>query len=130
MTEITARMTALPLILHRADVSTIADRNAFVASYEIGMDYLSQNTIGEFNTIINQLNVFSTEAYGIGQSIGADADLVQGYRNDTLTYRNDAISAKNAIDGYVIPTEATLSADAINALDETHRLEIFLGFNF
>jgi len=53
-----------------------------------------------------------------------------GYMNSTLTYRNEAKVYRDEINGYVIPTEATLSPTAINDLIDTHKLENFLGFTF
>jgi len=45
------------------------------------------------------------------------------YRNETKAYRDEVMS-------YVVPTEATLSPEAIKDLVNKHRTENFFGFNF
>lgn len=47
----------------------------------------------------------------------------------TLQYRNDALAVKASIESYVVPTEATYSAEEIDAKVANVNLENFLGFN-
>ena len=97
------------------------------ASYvwgQINPVLLSMNTsITQMNTSFDMINGYynATKTYN---------EQSYGYRNECLTYRNDALSAKEAIEGYVVPTEATLNPDEIKALVDNHRLDDFLGFNF
>jgi hypothetical protein len=48
----------------------------------------------------------------------------------SLQYRNEAVAAKQSIDGYVIPTNATYTPETIDTKIQNTRLESFLGFNF
>ena len=50
--------------------------------------------------------------------------------SDTLKYRNDAVSARDEIKGYVVPTNATYTPAEIDNKIQNTRLESFLGFNF
>jgi len=53
-----------------------------------------------------------------------------GYKNTALVYRNEAIQAKEAIAGYLVPTNATYTPEQINALNNQQDLENFLNFKF
>jgi hypothetical protein len=50
--------------------------------------------------------------------------------DETLSYRNDAVNAKETIQNYVIPNEATYSIEQIDALIEETEDSIFLDFKF
>ena len=55
---------------------------------------------------------------------------ILGYADATLQYRNDALAAKQTIESYVVPTNATYTPAEIDDKNETQNLEQFLGFTF
>ena len=123
--------------VRRAGKRGVDTRDAFVLHQEEFQDDITNNlgpeintVIGEMNTVIADVNSYAVSADTSKNTAISKATEALNSSNDALTYRNDAVAAKEAIDGYVIPTEATLSPAAINDLINKHKLETFLGFNF
>ena len=77
----------------------------------------------DMTTLRNETNEYKNNAYSY-------MNYSKEYSVSAQSARNDAIAAKEFIEGYVIPEEATLSSDAINKLDDEHRADVFFGFNF
>ena len=107
----------------RADASYVWGQiNPVIESMNISIS-LTNDAYVDINRFRDEALNYSNESKGARNSS-------QEYRDESLLYRNEALSAKDEISEYVIPTEATLSPDAINLLVDNHRLENFLGFNF
>jgi len=86
--------------------------------------------IGEINISTEEAHKYRDESLNYSSESKNARDLALTYRDDAQTARNDAIAAKEKIDEYVIPEDATLSPDAINALVDKQKFESFLEFNF
>jgi|GEM_PF-3864126 len=100
--------------------------------------------LSEENSRITQMNTQTTENNTLALQVAADKVVVENSKaiviqkveeaNDnialSLQYRNEAIAAKESIDGYIVPTEATYTPSTIDTKIQNTRLENFLGFNF
>lgn len=84
----------------------------------------------QMNVLRNEVNAYATSANDSKNVAATHATNALSYKDLALIYRNDALAAKLAIDGYVVPTEATYSPATIDAKIANTRLESFLGFNF
>jgi len=94
------------------------------------------DVVDEMNTQNNANNVIATQVSQDATASASSAEEARiskeeslNYKNEANDARNDAVSAKESIEDYVIPTEATLSPDAINTLVEKTKTDIFFGFN-
>ena len=130
MSTITTTMSPIPLLKHRNTVVTLADQDEFVTKYEATNDHLSNNTVVEVNAICNEIDVVASEINVMNSETNANKNDTLDYKNTALVYRDEAIQAKQAIDSYVVPTNATYTPEQINALNNTQDLENFLNFKF
>ena len=115
----------------------VQTRDEFVLTQETAQDKLAGewstniNQMGvEFNLLAGDMNVKYAACVNYEVATKGYRDTTNNYKNETLLYRNETKDYRDEVMGYVIPTEATLSENEIRNLDQTHRLEDFLGFNF
>ena len=85
---------------------------------------------GQINAAYNDMGAMRNEAYTYKNEALLHRDTANSYKNDALLYRNETKAYRDEVMWYVIPTNATLSEDAIKALVASHRTDSFLGFNF
>jgi hypothetical protein len=108
----------------------VQTRDLFVTTQELAQDRLSGEFATKMNSMAADINSVATIMDSQAYTVNEDKNLTKVYRDDAQLFRNDAVAARDTIFGYVVPTNATLTPDAINALVDSHRLENFLGFNF
>jgi len=112
------------------------DHKTFSKNAEITWSRMNPVLIS-FNAATDQTNVLAREIEESTRITKDYMDDSKRYRDDAQEYsksaqtaRNDAVEAKETIESYVIPEEATLSEDAIYALVQDIKTDLFFGFNF
>jgi hypothetical protein len=112
-------ISPLPVVVGRYD-------NNFVQTAD---DFLNKlpNFCTELNTYAREANSLIDEAVSLKENY---FEPIVQIHDETLAYRNDAVNAKEAIQNYVIPNEATYSIEQIDALIEEMEDSIFLDFKF
>lgn len=92
--------------------------------------WTSDSFTPNFNQASLIVNDNAIKAYNNAIDAKKSADSAENNRVLCLAYSNDALSARDEIKGYVIPTDATYDPQTIDAKIQTSKLENFLGFNF
>ena len=109
MAEITTKITTLPKVAGRFDTDFIETADKFLNQLP--------NTCVEMNNFANQANSLKDEVNTLRND-------TQDYKNKAYGYKTDAEQARNEIKGYVIPTNATYSQDALDKnFDEIARVQ-------
>ena len=109
MAEITTKITPLPKVAGRFDTDFIETADKFLNQLP--------NTCVEMNNFAQQTNEVKDDVNDLRNQ-------TQDYKNAAYGYKTDAEKARNDIKGYVIPTNATYSQDALDkSFDEIARVQ-------
>jgi hypothetical protein len=110
MATISQTITNLGPVAKRGTVS----RGEYVASREDWEDHLTQVTVGEINTWSTQANAVRNEVNSNASIAQTSATTATTKASIATTAASTAEAAKNAIQGYVVPTEATYTYSDID----------------
>ncbi len=109
MAEITTKITPLPKVAGRFDTDFIETADKFLNQLP--------------NTCV-EMNNYATQANEVKDDVNNLRNQTQDYKNAAYGYKTDAEKARNDIKGYVIPTNATYSQDALDkSFDEIARVQ-------
>lgn len=111
----------------RTQVTSPVDFANAVYNYKL---WINSGLVPSVNEIVPQVNSTLSVMNGYYNTVNAKHSEVLTKHAEVLIYRNDALSAKQAIESYVVPTNVTYSPAEIDAKIQTANLEDFLGFNF
>ena len=109
MAEITTKITPLPKVVGRFDIDFIETADKF---------------LNQLPTTCVEMNNFASQANEVKGEVNTLRNDTQDYKNAAYGYKTDAEKARNDIKGYVIPTNATYSQDALDKnFDEIARAQ-------